>query len=236
MKRSISFLLILAAMPSLAQEPDLEALKKLPALPFKQESVVVLPGVVMAIDEAFAAQNENKAPDAPFTIIVPTGKNLSFLPGGKKTGNPELVQLGTALPDKRSIELLRLAGLSVPILQDPADRLKLCAQMLKAQGQTMVTKDFKDLRFLDTYATKIGGYDAVCLHGLMTRVAGNDQYAVKLAGILHPTQKGGVLASLMADTKLSLIKKPEELGAKGIALTIIHSVKFIEPVKTAAKP
>lgn len=236
MKRSIFFLLVLAAMPSLAQEPDLEALKKLPALPFKPESVTILPGVVMAIDEAFALQNENTAPAASFTIVVPTGKNLSFLPGGKKTGNPELVQLGTALPDKRSIELLRLAGMSVPLLPDPADRLKLCAQMLKTQGQTMTTKDFKDLKFIDTYATKIGGYDAVCLHGLMTKVPGNEQYAVKFAGILHPTQKGGVLACLVADTKLSLIKKPEELGTKGLGLTIIHSVKFIEAVKTAAKP
>ena len=236
MKRSISFLVVLAAMPLFAQEPDLEALKKLAPLPFKQESVTLLPGVVMAIDEAFAAQNENKAPDVPFTIIVPTGKNLSFLPGGKKTGIAELVQLGTALPDKRVIEQLRLAGFSVPLLPDPADRLKLCAQMLKIHGQTLATKDFKDLRFVDTYATKIGGYDAVCLHGQMTKVPGNEQYAVKLAGILHPTQKGGVLAFLMADTKLSPVKKPEELGAKGLGLTIIHSVKFIEAVKTAAKP
>jgi len=235
MKRSISLLVVLVAMPSLAQEPDLEALKKLPALPFKQESVANLPGVVMAIDEAFAAQYENKAPDAPFTIMVPTGKNLSFLPGGKKTGNPELVQLASAMADKRRIEILRFSSLSVPLLPDQADRLKLCAQLLKTQGQAMTTKDYKEVKFLDTYATKIGGYDAVCLHGQMTKVTG-EQYAVKLAGILHPTLKGAVLASLMADIKLSTVKKPEELGSKGIGLAVIHSVHFIEPAKTAGKP
>lgn len=236
MKRSISLLVVLAAMPSLAQEVDLEALKKLPPLPFKQESAGNLPGVVVAIDEAFATQNENKAPDAPFTIVVPTGKNLSLLPGGRKTGNPDLVQLGTARPDKRSIEMLRLASMSVPLQPDPADRLKLCSQLLKSQGQTMATKDYKDVRFLDAYATKIGGYDAVCLHGQMTKVGSGEQYAVKLAGILHPSQKGGVLATLMADTKLSAVKKPEELSSNGLGLTIIHSVKFIEPAKAAAKP
>jgi hypothetical protein len=229
MKRLISLLVILAAASVNADET---------LLPFKEEPVsAVAPqvrGVVVAIDEAFAAQNENTAPDAPFTIIVPTGKNLIFLPGGKKTGATELVQLSTAAPDKHCIESLRLASLSVPLQPDPADRLKLCAEMLKTQALTLATKDYKDVRLIETYATKIGGYDAVCLHAQMTKPTG-ELYVLKLAGILHPTQKGGVLASLMADTKLSEIKRAEDLSSKGLGLVILHSIKFVE-AKTVAKP
>ncbi len=229
MKRLISLLVVLAAVPANAEET---------LLPFKEElaSAVVaqVKGVVVAIDEAFAAQNENTAPDAPFTIIVPTGKNLIFLPGGKKTGTTELVQLATATPDKHSIEILRLSSLSVPLQPDPADRLKLCAETLKTQALVLATKDYKDVRLIETYATKIGGNDAVCLHAQMTKPTG-EHYVLKLAGILHPTQKGGVLASLMADTKLSEIKRPEDLSSKGLGLIILHSIKFVE-AKTVANP
>ena len=52
---------------------------------------------------------------------------------------------------------------------------------------------------------------------------------------MYPTQKGGVLASRMADTKLSEIKRPEDLSSKGLGLVILHSIKFVE-AKTVAKP
>jgi len=237
MKRLISLLVVLAAVPANAEETLPETLKKM-LLPFKEElvSAVVsqVKGVVVAVDEAFALQNENTAPDAPFTIIVPTGKNLIFLPGGKKNGATELIQLSTAAPDKHCIESLRLASLSVPLQLDPADRLKLCAETLKTQALTLATKDYKEVRLIETYATKIGGNDAVCLHAQMTKPTG-EHYVLKLAGILHPTQKGGVLASLMADTKLSEIKRPEDLSSKGLGLVILHSIKFVE-AKTVAKP
>jgi hypothetical protein len=229
MKRLISLLVVLAAVPANAEE----------TLPFKEELVSTaaaqLKGVVVAIDEAFALQNENTAPDAPFTIIVPTGKNLVFLPGGKKTGTTELIQLSTAAPDKHCIESLRLASLSVPLQPDPADRLKLCAETLKTQALALATKDYKEVRLIETYATKIGGNDAVCLHAQMTKPGTGEHYVMKLAGILHPTQKGGVLASLTADTKLSEIKRPEDLSSKGLGLVILHSIKFVE-AKTIAKP
>ena len=237
MKRLISLLVVLAAVPANAEETLPETLKKM-LLPFKEElvSAVVsqVKGVVVAVDEAFALQNENTAPDAPFTIIVPTGKNLIFLPGGKKTGATELIQLSTAAPDKHCIESLRLGSLSVPLQPDPADRLKLCAETLKTQALTLATKDYKEVRLIETYATKIGGNDAVCLHAQMMKPTG-EHYVLKLAGILHPTQKGGVLASLMADTKLSEIKRPEDLSSKGLGLVILHSIKFVE-AKTVAKP
>jgi hypothetical protein len=239
-KRLIPLLVVLAAMLSEAQEtPASEAWKKM-TLPFKEEvvsaAVAQVKGVVMAIDAAFATQNENTPPEAPFTIIVPTGKNLSFLPGGKTRGTTELVQLGTATPDKRSIEMIRLASLSVPLQADPADRLKICADMLKTQALTLATKDYTDVRVLETYATRIGGNDAVCVHAQMTKPGAGERYAMRLAGILHPTQKGGALFSLVADTKLSEIKRPEDLSSKGIGLMILHSVKFIDAAKPVAKP
>jgi len=91
MKRLISLLVVLAAVPANAEETLPETLKKM-LLPFKEElvSAVVsqVKGVVVAVDEAFALQNENTAPDAPFTIIVPTGPVIvSRSSGGTAASN-----------------------------------------------------------------------------------------------------------------------------------------------------
>ena len=55
----------------------------------------------------------------------------------------------------------------------------------------------------------------------------------RVSGLDH--KKVGVLASLMADTKLREIKRPEDLSSKGLGLVILHSIKFVE-AKTIAKP
>lgn len=231
MRRLLALFVLSAAMRSLAQEEIApEALKKMPPLASREESGIASTpaGVVVAIDEAFASQNGNEPPKAPFTIVVPTGKGLSFLPGGKKSGNPELVRLFKATPDKRNIEMLRLASLMVPLNPDLADRLKICAHLLKTQALPVLAKEFKDIRVLDSYATKISGNDAVCVLAQATAATG-EIYAVKLAGILHPTLNAGVLASVVADTKLSEVKKPEDLSSKGLALGILHSMRFVDP-------
>src|SRR5205807_8418859 len=176
--------------------------------------------------EAFALQNENTAPDAPFTIIVPTGKNLIFLPGGKKTGATELIQLSTAAPDKHCIESLRLGSLSVPLQPDPADRLKLCAETLKTQALTLATKDYKEVRLIETYATKIGGNDAVCLHAQMTKATG-EHYVLKLAGILHPARKSAVQGKLVAHTGRRNIKQHEDQSSQSSCLLILQAMNFV---------
>lgn len=238
MKRLIALFVLSAATRLLAQEDiQPEALKKMPPLPVKEEALSnVSPpaGVVVAVDEAFAAQNENEPPKTPFTIVMPTGKGLSFLPGGKKTGNLELLRVFKATADKRNIEMLRLMNLTAALQPDPSDRLKLCAHLLKTQTLPTLAKDYNDLRVLDAYATKIDGNDAVCLHAQATAKTG-ERYGVKLVGILHPTQNAGVLASLVADMGRSEIKRPEDLSSKGIGLVILHSLRFVDP-KTAAKP
>lgn len=238
MKCLLTLLVLAAAGRAFAQEEiSPEALKKIPPLPLREEALgnaAALAGVVVAIDEAFASQNQNEPPKAPFTIVVPTGKNLSFLPGGKKSGNPELIKLFKATADKHNIEMLRLASLMVPLNPDLADRLKICAHLLKTQALPALAKDYKDLRVIDSYATKISGNDAVCIVAQATAATG-EVYAIKLAGILHPTLGAGVVASLVADTKLSDIKRPEDLASKGLGLAILHSLRFVEP-KPAAKP
>lgn len=237
MKRLLTLLVLSAAVRSMAQDEIApEALKKMPPLVSREESGIASApaGVVVAIDEAFASQNGNEPPKAPFTIVVPTGKGLSFLPGGKKSGNPELVRLFKATADKHNIEVLRLASLIVPLNPDPADRLKICAHLLKTQALPVLAKEFKDIRVLDSYATKISGNDAVCILAQATAATG-EVYAVKLAGIMHPTLGAGVLASVVADTKLSEVKKPEDLSSKGLALGILHSMRFVDP-HPVAKP
>jgi len=237
MRRLLALFVLSAAVRSLAQEEIApEALKKMPPLALREESGVAaaLTGVVVAIDEAFASQNGNEPPKAPFTIVVPTGKGLSFLPGGKKSGNPELLRLFKATADKRNIEMLRLASLIVPLNPDLADRLKICAHLLKTQALPVLAKEYKDVRVLDSYATKISGNDAVCILAQATAATG-EVYAVKLAGILHPTLNAGVLASVVADMKLSEVKRPEDLSSKGLALGILHSMRFVDP-HPVAKP
>lgn len=242
MKRLIVLLVVLvvlAAMPSLAQQPDqADTLSKLPPLPFREESVGAFsaPGVkvkgfvagtVLTIDQAFTAKHENTPPSAPFKLVVPTG-NVLFLPGGKKTGAPELVRFSTGTEDKRAVEILRFTNLTVPVRLDAADRLKLCAHLLRTQGLANASRDYENVRFLEAYATRIGGNDAASVHAHMTKPGTGEHYAVKLVGIMHPRHNGGVLAFLMADTKLSEVKGPEDLASKGVGLTIIHSLRFID--------
>jgi len=237
MKLLLTLLVLSAAVRSLAQEEIApEALKKMPPLASREESGIANapPGVVVAIDEAFASQNGNEPPKAPFTIVVATGKGLAFLPGGTKSGNPELLRLFKATADKRNIEMLRLASLTVPLNPDLADRLKICAHLLKTQALPVLAKEFKDIRVLDSYATKISGNDAVCILAQATAATG-EVYAVKLAGIMHPTLAAGVLASVVADMKLSEVKKPGDLSSKGLALGILHSMRFVDP-HPVAKP
>jgi hypothetical protein len=236
MKRLLTLFVLAAAMRSLAQEEiSPEALKKMPSLPFKESVNATTPaGVVVAIDEAFATQNEHEPPKAPFTIVIPTGKGLSFSPGGKKSGNPELLKLCKATADKRNIELLRFTSLTVPLNPDPADRLKNCAHLLKTQALPLLARDYKDIRVIDSFATKIAGNDAVCVLAQATAATG-EVYAVKLAGILHPTLNAGVLVSAVADIKLSEVKRPEDLSSKGIGLIVLHSLKFVD-AQAAGKP
>jgi hypothetical protein len=70
--------------------------------------------------------------------------------------------------------------------------------------------------------------DAVCVLAQATAATG-EAYAVKLAGIMHPTLSVGVLASVVADMKLSEVKKPEDFSSKGLALGILHSMRFVDP-------
>lgn len=254
MKHLACLLAVLSALPGFTQEPSpQEFLKKLPPLPFKEESVgdfktpgaPTIPGIVvkglvvgipLTVDEAFTAKNENNPPSAPFKVVVPKDKDVLVLGGGKKAGAPELVKFTTASPDKKAIEILRLTNLTIPLQADPADRLKLCAHLLQTQGLAGASKGYDKVSFLEAYATKIGGSDAACIHAHMTRAKTGEHSAVKLVGILHPSQPGGVMAFLMANTKLSEIKDPKDLGSKGTGLAIIHSLKFLDAPKGGAKP
>lgn len=220
-----------------------DEIKKLPPLPFKEESVGdfsgpgfnvkgAFSGTPVTIDAAFATKYENPAPPkAPFTVVVPKNKEVLFIPGGKASGAPELVKFATATADKRAIEILRFINLSIGLQPDPADRLKICAHFLKTEVLASASKGYEKVTFLEAYATKIGGNDAACVHAHMTSAKG-EHYAVKLVGILRPKEPDGVLAFLMADTELSDVKNPPDLASKGTGLAIIHSLRFIDPPKT----
>lgn len=249
MKHLYLFLLIVAVLPLSAEDAELqEALKKMPPIPLKQESVadVKAPsfalnggfiGTPLTVDAAFTTKYEHTPPVAPFKVVVPRTPEVLVLPGGKKSaGNSELVKFSTGTKDKRAIEILRLTDLKVPMQSDPADRLKLCAELLKTQGLPGTTNGYEKVAFIESYAMKIGDADAVCVHAHMTKPGSGEHYAVKLVGILHPGKEGGVLAFLMADTERSEIRNPPDLSSKGTGLKIIHSLRFIDAPAGGKKP
>jgi hypothetical protein len=248
-------LLFVSVLPVMAQEPSSsEDLKRLPALSFKEESVgnyqspgaPVLPtlkitggfvGIPVKVDAEFTKRFEHAPPSAPFEVVVPKDRDIRVNPGGKQTGAPELVKFTLASADGHAVEILRFTDLNVPQQADPAERLKLCARLLQTQGLAGATKGYDQVAFLEAYATKIGGADAVCVHAHMTSPKTGEHYAVKLVGILHPGNDTGVTAFLMANTNLSKIKNPPDLASKGVGLAIIHSLRFLDvPAEAAAKP
>ncbi len=231
------------ASPCLAQDPSPAPASPdtLPPLPFKEESVgnlnpmpgVEITGLVVGtkitVDEAFAKEHENNPPSAPFVVTIPKGKGIDARAGGRKYGVPELLALGTKAPDGQAMEIIRFSSLRAPLEKDPADRLKLIAQLLVSKVLQSVTKGYDEARFLEAYATKVGGNDAVCVCAHMKKPESGEHYAVKLVAIPHPSQPGGVLAFWMADTARSEVKSPEDLASKGLGSEIIHSVRFLNP-------
>lgn len=182
---------------------------------------------VITVDEAFTTKHENDPPSVPFRVSVPKGKDLRFLPGGKKTGAPELVRL--TLPNAagdQAAEILRFGKLELK--QGPVEeRVAAAAAMLEREAFPMFTNGFEDPKQLEIYQTKVGAYDAVCLHIQMSQPGGGPVYLVKAMAILHPTEAGGVVAFLMADDKESAVKTVADLGQQGIGLAIIHSIDFL---------
>ncbi|HSH96470.1 MAG TPA: hypothetical protein VK968_20140 [Roseimicrobium sp.] len=222
-------------------------IKRLPTLPFREEVLSStgttagrlkgdLVGAPLLVDADFAAKYENTPPSAPFMVAIPKSEDVTVVPGAKADSALEFVKIGYATPDKQAIEILRLFDFKVPMQTDPGDRLKACAHLLVTQGLVTVTKGYADAKYLEAYATKIATYDAVCLHAHMKNPKTGEHYAVKLVGVLHPKQPGGVMAFLMANTKLSDVKNPPDLASKGLGLQMIHSIRFIETTKTPAKP
>jgi len=251
MKYLLSLLAVTVALPAFAQENATQALlKRLPTLPFHEESVGspgakdapktegkgAFVGSALLVDAAFTAQYENTPPSAPFMVAVPKSDDVTVIPGSKKNGATELVKIASTTPDKQPIEILHLMDFRVPMQAEPGDRLKACFHLLVTQGLPAVTKGYDDAKYIAAYATKVGTYDAVCVHAHMTKPKTGEHYAVKLVGILHPKQAGGVMAFLMANTKLSEVKQPSDLTSKGMGLQIIHSLRFVEATKTPAKP
>lgn len=208
-------------------------------LPFKEETAGnyraggikvegAFAGTPLTVDAAFTTHHDNSPPTADFRVIVPRVKNLLFLPGGKKSGLPELVKLTLSTDDRqKAVEILRLTQLTVPT-GPVEERLAKTARLLTTQAAGLITNGYENPRQLDLYATKVGDCDAVSLHLEMTKPGTHEVYLVKAIAILHPTTEGGVLAFLMADKELSDVKEPDDLLGKGVSLRIIHSLKFID--------
>lgn len=199
---------------------------------FKAEGVFI--GTPLQIDADFAAQHGIPPLNAPFKVTVPKDKNLFFLPGGKKTGTPELARLTLATEDKKAVEILRFVTLTVPLQPTLQERLVVCANLLKSKALPQIVKGYEQAQLLDLYTTKVHGHDAVCLLAEMIKPGTGEAYWVKTTGILPGESEHGIMAFLMADKKLSVIKSPQDLTSKGFGLRVIHSLEFLP--KPAGQP
>lgn len=185
------------------------------------------PAVTLTVDEAFTTKNENTPPPVPFRVTAPKDKDLRVMAGGRKTGVPELLRLTLPSADgKQAVEILRFGALNLPAGAKEA-RIKAAAELLKTKAFPMFTNGFEDPKALETYVTRVAGYDAVCLHISMAKPGGKPAYLVKAVAILNPDAADGVMGFLMADRDLSEVKAAADLASKGVGLQILHSVKFL---------
>jgi|GEM_PF-2178471 len=223
--------------PPAAAGPDLSIL---PNLEVKEESFgdvdilgIKIQGLIIGsnilVDEAFAKKWENNPPSTAFSVTVPKSKQIRSIPGGKKTGLPELLKIQVASEDgKRVVEIARFTELKVPLQKDPKDRLKLCAWVLHNQGLKMAFGGKKNTKVFETYVTKIGKEDAVVINGQFEEQDGSAKFFMKLAAILDPNGEGGVMIYVIADSETSSVRSPDDLRSKGIGQRIVHSLRFVE--------
>lgn len=215
-------------------------LSKLPPLERREETVGDLEfagvtvsglsvGSEIVVDETFTSKWKNSPPSAAFRVMVPKIEELLMLAGGKKSGVPELLRI--TLPDEKkekALEIIRFAQLRVPLHENPEDRLKHCAYLLRSQVVPMVFKGKRDAKIIETYSTEIGENQAVVFHGSNLDPESGDTYFVKVAGILHPKKPAGVLVFLSAHAEESVINSTEDLATAGMGLRVMHSLKFVD--------
>jgi hypothetical protein len=198
---------------------------------FKAEGVFM--GTPLVLDESFTTRHELPGLLAPFKVVVPKDSNLYFLPGGKKTGVPELARLSIATEDKKAVEILRFVTMTVPLQRTTEDRLVVCANLLKTKALPQIASNYEQARQLDIYVTRIRGNDAVCLVAEMVKLGSGESYWVKAVGVLPTNSENSVMAFFMADKHLSEIKTQADLLTKGFSQKVIHSLEFL-PVTSIA--
>jgi len=223
------------APPASGESQASDAPKK--ELQFVEESVgdVQLPGggieglrVGSKIEFNEAWATEHSAPlRRPFEIIVPKHKPVFVAYHDKAEGRAELVNIQFATEDKKLVESVRLANINIPVEPPMEERLNILADLLMRDGVKMATANWPKSAPKQIYKTKIGKYDGVVVHGFMEDPE-RGSYFFKLAGILEEGQKEGLMAFAMIDPTLSEVKTPADLGSKGNALKVIHSIRFAD--------
>ncbi len=228
-----------APAPQQQTQPSLPDPSKLSDLKFKDEKVgdyenafFKIEGFTMGnsytIDEEFTTKYENKPPAVPFRITVPKSKQVLVIPGGKKSGLPELLKVVLATEDQQAVEILRFANLRTPQYEKVEDRLKVCAVILQEQALPMVGKGYTEHFVSEIYATKIRDLDAVVFNAQMKDPKSSRLYYLKVVGIPDPDSEAGLLAFSLSDSTLSDVKSKEDQSTKGFALRVLHSLQFVD--------
>lgn len=203
----------------------------LPTLPEKKDKgdPVGDPHIKFVVDEEFTKEHEHdRPPSAPFSVLVPDEENVYVIAGGKKSGAPELLRISVTDKDRKALEIIRFAHLTIPMLETMEDRLKVCGVLLRERVLPSIERGYEDEIIMDVYRTKVSGFEAVVLHSQMVDPKTSTGYAVKIVGILKPGEPGGVMMFTMANSAESAVHETTDLESKGYGQRILHSLDFID--------
>jgi len=171
---------------------------------------------------------EHGAPLArPFELTVPQGDSVFLAFHNKEEGRGELANIQFATEDKKLKENVRLTPLQVPTEPPTEQRIKILAHLLMTQGVPQATAGWEKGEAKSIYRTKVGDYDAVVIHGFVEDPK-RGGYFFKLVGVIEEGKADGLMAFAMIDPTHSEVKQPSELGSKGQAIKVIHSIEFLD--------
>jgi len=171
---------------------------------------------------------EHGAPLArPFELTVPQGDSVFLAFYNKEEGRGELANIQFATEDKKLKENVRITPLKLPTEPPAEQRLKMLAQLLISQGVPQATAGWEKGEAKSVYRTKVGDYDAVVVHGFLQDPK-RGGYFFKLVGVIEEGKSDGLMAFAMIDPNHSEVESPGDLGSKGQALKVIHSIEFLD--------
>ena len=219
--------LMLAANTVFAGEAKVTG--KVEFVPFKVEGLIV--GKKLVVDAAFGKKYNNPV-NAPFECIVPREKGVKTFAAFPPDTGGSWIKLSFATEDKQLIENLQYTAATVPLENNAGatlnmdQRLAVLENLLTKQGLPMGLKDYPKNKFLGARRTKIKDTPGVEVAAVFEDKDLGLMF-MWMIGLLQPDSKHGVMAVSRMVASRSEVKKPEDIGRKGLAAKAVSTFKFI---------